>query len=222
MFFNTSFKTFSTESITICPCLLKLHGRARFKDGQHAESHIDIKIIVVDKNDNPPVFGVYEPAYIKERSPVGEWCCSPPAFSQICENTLLIFIAAKSVQLRFLRMKIILWPLCKETSKDVKESFQDKSHGNVCAVVFEIYDKVTCLTSKLRSLMFAGTSVMKVNATDADEVGNDNSLIAYSLVDQKPNHDMFYITKDGIIKVKRATLDREVVYNSTVSTKRLN
>lgn len=119
-------------------------------------------------------------------------------------------------------MKIILWPLCKETSKDAKESFQDKSHDNVCALVFEIYDKVTCLTNKLRSLMFAGTSVMKVIATDADEVGNDNSLIAYSLVDQKPNHDMFYITKDGIIKVKRATLDREVVYNSTVSTKRLN
>lgn len=67
--------------------------------------------------------------------------------------------------------------------------------------------------------MLAGTSVMKVNATDADEPGNDNSKIAYSLVDQKPNDDMFYITKDGVIKVKKATLDREVVY--TFSTKRV-
>lgn len=54
---------------------------------------------------------------------------------------------------------------------------------------------------------------MKVLATDADEPGNDNSLIAYSLLEQKPNHDMFYITKDGTIKVKKNTLDREVVYN---------
>lgn len=92
----------------------------------------------------------------------------------------------------------------------------------MCAVVFEIYDKVTYLTSKLRSLMFPGTSVVKVNATDADQDNNPNSQIAYSLVDQKPNHDMFKITKDGIITVKRATLDKEVVYNSTVSTKRLN
>lgn len=81
----------------------------------------------------------------------------------------------------------------------------------MCIQRYFKYQKVPCLTSKLRSLMLAGTSVMKVIATDADEVGNENSLIAYSLVDQKPNHDMFYITKDGIIKVKKATLDREVV-----------
>lgn len=130
-------------------------------------------------------------------------------------------MAAKSVQLRLLWIKMILWPLCKETKKDVKESFNDKSHDNVCATVFEMYDKVTFLSSKLLSFMLAGTSVMKVIATDADEIGNDNSLIAYSLLDQKPNHDMFYITKDGIIKVKKSTLDREVVYKSTVFTKRL-
>lgn len=59
----------------------------------------------------------------------------------------------------------------------------------------------------------AGTSVMKVLATDADEPSNENSMIAYSLLDQKPNHDMFYITKDGIIKVKKNTLDREVGWN---------
>lgn len=54
---------------------------------------------------------------------------------------------------------------------------------------------------------------MKVLATDADEPSSENSAIAYSLLDQKPNHDMFYITQDGIIKVKKNTLDREVVYN---------
>lgn len=59
-------------------------------------------------------------------------------------------------------------------------------------------------------LMLTDTPVMTVNATDADEPGNDNSKIAYTLVDQKPAHGMFYITREGIIKVKKATLDREV------------
>lgn len=76
---------------TFCPCPLKLHGIATFLDGKFAEAHIDIKIIVVDVNDNAPVFGDYEPANIKERSPVGEWRRSPPAFSHVCDVTLIFF-----------------------------------------------------------------------------------------------------------------------------------
>ncbi|XP_053178220.1 desmoglein-2.1-like [Scomber japonicus] len=55
----------------------------------------------------------------------------------------------------------------------------------------------------------AGTSVMKVVATDADEPGNNNSKIAYSLGSQNPPHDMFSITSDGTIYVKSPELDRE-------------
>lgn len=51
---------------------------------------------------------------------------------------------------------------------------------------------------------------MKVVATDADEPGNDNSKIAYSLGSQNPPHDMFSITSDGTIYVKSPELDREV------------
>lgn len=58
--------------------------------------------------------------------------------------------------------------------------------------------------------LFTGTSVVKINATDADEPGNENSKIAYSIVNQYPPHDMFYITKDGTLHVKKPTLDREV------------
>lgn len=59
-------------------------------------------------------------------------------------------------------------------------------------------------------LLLTDTPVMTVIATDADEPGNMNSKIAYTIVDQKPAHGMFYITREGIIKVKKDTLDREV------------
>lgn len=58
--------------------------------------------------------------------------------------------------------------------------------------------------------LVAGTYVMKINATDADEPGNPNSQIAYSLVAQDPPDDMFYMENDGTIYVKRTNLDREV------------
>lgn len=53
---------------------------------------------------------------------------------------------------------------------------------------------------------------MKITATDADEQGNKNSQIAYSIIAQNPPGDMFYMSSDGTIYVNRATLDREVQY----------
>uniref|UniRef100_A0A3Q3WA96 Cadherin domain-containing protein n=1 Tax=Mola mola TaxID=94237 RepID=A0A3Q3WA96_MOLML len=102
-----------------------LSGIATYKDGTYAEKKIDIRIKVVDDNDNFPVFGVIQPVGVFELSP-------------------------------------------------------------------------------------AGTSVVKINATDADEPGNENSQIAYTIVNQNPSHDMFYITNDGTIHVKKPTLDREI------------
>uniref|UniRef100_A0A3Q3J0M2 Cadherin domain-containing protein n=1 Tax=Monopterus albus TaxID=43700 RepID=A0A3Q3J0M2_MONAL len=49
----------------------------------------------------------------------------------------------------------------------------------------------------------AGTSVMKVIATDADEPGNENSQIAYSIIAQSPFNDMFYMSSDGTVFVKK-------------------
>ena len=51
---------------------------------------------------------------------------------------------------------------------------------------------------------------MKITAADADEPGNINSQIAYTIVDQQPPGDMFSISKDGIVRVKSSALDREV------------
>lgn len=50
---------------------------------------------------------------------------------------------------------------------------------------------------------------MKLTATDADEPGTENSQIAYTIIDQTPDDDMFYIGHDGTIFVKNL-LDREV------------
>lgn len=87
-------------------------------------------------------------------------------------------------------------------------------NDDVFAVFFEDIIVLSVLTASSNlSCLDAGTSVMKVIATDADEPQTNNSLIAYSLLDQTPNHDMFYITRDGIIKVKKSTLDREVFHN---------
>uniref|UniRef100_A0A3B5B005 Desmoglein-2-like n=1 Tax=Stegastes partitus TaxID=144197 RepID=A0A3B5B005_9TELE len=54
-----------------------------------------------------------------------------------------------------------------------------------------------------------GTSVMQLLAIDADEALNNNSLIAFSIIDQKPPEDMFYVNRTGTIFVKKPTLDRE-------------
>lgn len=53
---------------------------------------------------------------------------------------------------------------------------------------------------------------MKVIATDADEPGNENSQIAYSIIAQNPPDDMFYMNSNGTIYVNKPTLDREVQY----------
>lgn len=53
---------------------------------------------------------------------------------------------------------------------------------------------------------------MKITATDADEKGNKNSQIAYSMVSQSPPSDMFSMSSDGNIYVNNNGLDREVQY----------
>ncbi|XP_076581888.1 desmoglein-2.1-like [Chaetodon auriga] len=70
----------------------------------------------------------------------------------------------------------------------------------------------------------AGTSVMKITATDADEPGNENSQIVYSIVNQNPPDDMFYMTRNGTIYVKNSALDREKTdqYTLTVRGQDLN
>lgn len=49
---------------------------------------------------------------------------------------------------------------------------------------------------------------MRLNATDPDK--GENATIAYSIISQSPDHDMFYVTKDGFVCVNKNTLDREV------------
>lgn len=69
-----------------------------------------------------------------------------------------------------------------------------------------------------------GTEVTTVTATDADEPNNPNSQLAYSIVKQEPNDDMFKISLNGTISVNKDTLDRETVdrYVLTVKATDLN
>ncbi|XP_029943539.1 desmoglein-2-like isoform X1 [Salarias fasciatus] len=62
---------------------------------------------------------------------------------------------------------------------------------------------------EVEELSPAGAFVGKVNASDADEPGNENSEVAYSLLSQDPPGDMFYLKKDGTLHVKKPLLDRE-------------
>ncbi|XP_075907327.1 desmoglein-2.1-like [Nelusetta ayraudi] len=62
-----------------------------------------------------------------------------------------------------------------------------------------------------------GTSVLKITATDADEPGNPNSQIAYSIVNQDPA-DIFFIKSNGTICV-RTPPDREAADKHTLTVK---
>ncbi|XP_019733901.1 cadherin-4-like [Hippocampus comes] len=70
----------------------------------------------------------------------------------------------------------------------------------------------------------AGTPVTTVTATDADEQGNPNSQLLYTIVKQTPPHNMFRMHNDGNIYVDKSTLDRETTdqYFVTVQAQDLN
>lgn len=62
---------------------------------------------------------------------------------------------------------------------------------------------------------------MKITATDADDPKTENSQIAYTIIDHKPDDDMFYIGDDGTIFVKNL-LDREVWTAATLCSNDTN
>ncbi|NWY05402.1 CADH1 protein, partial [Nothoprocta ornata] len=63
-----------------------------------------------------------------------------------------------------------------------------------------------------------GTSVMTVNATDADDsINADNGIVHYSILSQEPPHQMFTIDPvKGVISVIATGLDRESTPNYTL------
>lgn len=54
--------------------LFQLSGVATYNDGTIAEKKIDLRIKVVDENDNSPVFPDVDPADVDELSPKGQLC----------------------------------------------------------------------------------------------------------------------------------------------------
>lgn len=75
------------------------------------------------------------------------------------------------------------------------------------AILFVSFRSYDCFIS----CCFSGSFVMKVTATDADEPWTLNSMISYTIINQNPPDDMFYINRDdGSIFVKKPLLEREV------------
>lgn len=54
--------------------LFQLSGVAMYNNGTIAEQKVDLRIKVVDENDNSPVFPDVEPVEVDELSPKGQWC----------------------------------------------------------------------------------------------------------------------------------------------------
>ncbi|CAJ1072357.1 desmoglein-2-like [Xyrichtys novacula] len=71
----------------------------------------------------------------------------------------------------------------------------------------------------------AGTVVMKVIATDADQENTPHSLLSYNIVQQSNTAGMFYMnSRTGEVMVQRSTLDRETqdTYKLTISASDMN
>lgn len=82
---------------------------------------------------------------------------------------------------------------------------------NECEIKFCLKFKIQIKLSFVFSFNATDTLVTTVTAFDADEPGNLNSQIAYSIIVQNPAEDVFYIDRQsGSIFVKRPVLDREV------------
>ncbi|KAM9831271.1 desmoglein-2-like protein [Neosynchiropus ocellatus] len=84
-------------------------------------------------------------------------------------------------------------------------------------------DNSPVFTVPVKELSSQGTVVAKVT-TDADEPGNPNSLIKYSILSEDPPEGMFYVTAEGNIRVKKPSLDRERTdqYILTIKVQDLN
>jgi len=52
---------------------LQLIGRATYSDGKRAEKDIDLRFVVLDRNDCPPVFSMQQIGEVDEHSAVGVW-----------------------------------------------------------------------------------------------------------------------------------------------------
>ncbi|XP_034039169.1 desmoglein-2-like [Thalassophryne amazonica] len=89
-----------------------------------------------------------------------------------------------------------------EKDIDLKITVEDE---NDCPPVIEIQQ-----IGYVKEASAAGTAIMRVRATDADQPNHPNSQIRYSIVEQGSSAGMFFIDPDtGDIMVQRNTLDRE-------------
>uniref|UniRef100_A0A8B9HNV3 Cadherin domain-containing protein n=1 Tax=Astyanax mexicanus TaxID=7994 RepID=A0A8B9HNV3_ASTMX len=96
-----------------------------------------------------------------------------------------------------------------EKDIDLRIEVQDQ---NDCSPVFNIQ-----AVGSVYELSETGTYIINITATDADKPNTPHSQIAYSIVEQSPAGNLFYIDRgSGKIFVSRSSLDREVQESYTL------
>lgn len=145
----------------------------------------------MDQNDNPPIFGIIPPGEVFELSSVGKsiyfWSNPFCLFSTFYLTDYISYLDSHSTY-------SFVYTIRVHVSTGHRRSF--------------------CVGVRLLTPWYlsTGTDIMTITATDADEEENENSQIAYSIVKQEPaGEDMFQISGDGVLSVRNANLDREVM-----------
>uniref|UniRef100_A0A3Q1ALT4 Cadherin domain-containing protein n=1 Tax=Amphiprion ocellaris TaxID=80972 RepID=A0A3Q1ALT4_AMPOC len=214
-----------------------LTGIAKYHDGTRAEKDIDLKITVLDENDNPPVIVAQQVGYVEESSATGTVVMKVIATDADQENTInsKIFYRIKEESNRagifFINChtgEIIVQKsaLDREVSHSYKlvieaSDFNGLPGGNSGSGEIEIQIKdINDNIPTLEKESYEGSieentinvEVMRIKAIDLDLIHTDNWLAAYKIISGNEG-GYFSITTDaktneGIIMINKA-LDYE-------------
>lgn len=214
-----------------------LTGIAKYHDGTRAEKDIDLKITVLDENDNPPVIVAQQVGYVEEHSASGTVVMRVIATDADQENTInsKIFYRIKEESNRagiffincntgeIIVQKSALDREIQSSYKLVIEAtdFNGLPGGNVGSGEIEIQLRdINDNIPTLEHESYEGSieentinvEVMRIKAIDMDLIHTDNWLAAYKIVSGNEG-GYFSITTDaktneGIIMINKA-LDYE-------------
>ncbi|KAM9789977.1 desmoglein-2-like protein [Neosynchiropus ocellatus] len=214
-----------------------LIGSAKYVDGREAEKDIDLKITVVDENDNPPVIRVNQVGSVKESSPAGTVVMIVNVTDADKENTInsKIFYSIEGSSAAFFQINSQTGAIMvrdsrldreKQDTYKVMVSAADLNgrpggmtgKGEVVIKLLDINDNVPYLEKESYEGKVeentVNVEVMRIQAFDRDQIHTDNWLAAYRIVSGNEG-GYFTITTDkqtneGIIMITKA-LDYEEI-----------
>ncbi|XP_076601401.1 desmoglein-2-like protein [Chaetodon auriga] len=214
-----------------------LKGRARFPNGSYAEKDIDLKIVVLDENDCPPVIKIQQVGYVNESSAAGTVVMKVIATDADEENTLhsmisysiveesnvggMFFISSQTGEILVRqstldREKKDTYKLTIRASDMNGQLGGNTGTGEIEIKIQDINDNIPTLEKE----SYEGSveentinvEVMRIKALDMDLIHTDNWLAVFEIVSGN-EAGYFSITTDsktneGIIMINKA-LDYE-------------